>query len=98
MSAEPTKGDDMDDGVGGDEKPSFFAGRGDQLEEIALDVGLVILFVVVIRNVRTLPDIAQWFPEFTVYTGFLIVGVKLIGDLLALRRPPKVTDKSSRFL
>lgn len=77
---------------------SFFTGRRDQMEEILLDVAIVVLFAAVFWEVQSLARLSQWFPKFIVYIGGVVIIIKLIADLMKLRKPPEVMDKGNRFM
>lgn len=96
MNGEPAVSDEP--APEADAPRSFFTGRRDQMEEIALDVAIVVLFAVVLWDVPTLARLSQWFPMFITYTGGVVIIIKLIADLLRLRRPPEVLHKGNRYM
>jgi hypothetical protein len=68
---------------------AFFTERRDQLLEIALDLAVAALFIVVWLGTRDIPRLAQWLPEVVSVAGLIIVAIKLVGDGFALAKPPR---------
>lgn len=65
----------------------FIRTRSGQLQEIALDLGLLATFAIAWHATRSIHEIARWFPDTVTVAGMAIVLLKLVLDGYALTKP-----------